>query len=63
MWGKTEVVPFSVHPSLIQVMIDKKQLEDVEYLNCLGCMKMMQDVHYTEDVYKNKTSEPENTLK
>ena len=45
MWGKTEVVPFSVHPSLIQVMIDKKQLEDVEYLNCLGCMKMMQDVH------------------
>jgi hypothetical protein len=35
---KTKVLKISKQPSLIQVMIDQKQKDNVEYFNCLGSM-------------------------
>jgi hypothetical protein len=36
--GKTKVMKISRQPSPIKIMIDQKQLENVEYLNYLGSM-------------------------
>ena len=35
---KTEVLRFSRQPFAIRIMIDQKQLENVEYLNCSGSL-------------------------
>ena len=35
---RTKVMRISVEPSTVQIMIDQKQLENVEYFNCLGSM-------------------------
>jgi hypothetical protein len=35
---KTKVMRISRQPSLMKIMIDQKQLENVEYLNSLGSM-------------------------
>ena len=42
MCKKTKVMRISKEPFPLQIMIDQKQLEDVEYLNHLG--SMMQDI-------------------
>jgi hypothetical protein len=43
---KTKVMRISRQPSQIKIMIDQKQLENVEYFNYLGSMtRMMQGVH------------------
>jgi hypothetical protein len=36
--GKTRVMRISRQLSQIQIMIDHKQPENVDYVNCLGCM-------------------------
>jgi len=36
--GKTTVMRISRQPSPIKIMVDKKQLKNVEYLNYLGSM-------------------------
>jgi hypothetical protein len=38
MWKKTKVMRISRQPYLIKIMIDQKQLENVEYFNYLGSM-------------------------
>ena len=43
---KRKVMRISRQPFPLQIMIDHKQLENVEYFSCLGgIIKMMQDVH------------------
>jgi hypothetical protein len=39
----------SIKPSPIQIMIDQKQLEDVEYFNCLGSM-ITHDARCTREI-------------
>ena len=46
---KAKVLGISIHPSLIQIMIDKKQPENVEYLNCFGSM-LTNDARCTREV-------------
>jgi hypothetical protein len=38
MWKKTKVMRISRQPSPMKIMIDQKQLENVEYFNYLGSM-------------------------
>jgi hypothetical protein len=43
--GKTEVMRISKRPSPIQIMINQKPLQNVEYFNYLGSMiTMMKDI-------------------
>ena len=42
---KTKVMRILKLPSQVQIMIHQKQLEKVKYLEYLGSMIMMQDVH------------------
>jgi hypothetical protein len=47
---KTKVMGLSRQQSRIKIVIDQKQLENVEYFNYLGSMiKIMQDVHVRLD--------------
>lgn len=50
---KTKVMRLSRQPSLLQIMIDKKQLENVEYFNNLGS-KIPNDARCT-CVFKSRT--------
>jgi hypothetical protein len=46
---ETKVVRNSRQPSLMKIMIDQKQLENVEYFNYLGSM-ITNDVRYTREI-------------
>lgn len=47
--GKTKIMRISGTPSPVQVMIEQKQLEDLEYLNCL-CNMMTNDSRLTPEI-------------
>jgi hypothetical protein len=38
MWKKTTAIRISRHPSPVQIMIDKNELDSVEYFRYLGSM-------------------------
>jgi hypothetical protein len=38
MWEKTKIMRFVREPSLLHIRMGQIQLENVEYLNCLGSM-------------------------
>jgi hypothetical protein len=46
---KTKILRISRQPSLIKIMIDKKQLENVEYFNYLGSM-ITNDARCTREI-------------
>jgi hypothetical protein len=46
---KIQVMRISSQPSSLQIMIHQKQLENVEYLNCVGSM-MTKDAKYTREI-------------
>jgi hypothetical protein len=37
--GKTKIMRISRQPSTVQITTDQKQLENVEYFNCLSSMR------------------------
>jgi hypothetical protein len=47
--GKPNVIRISRQPSPVQIMIDQKQLENVEYFNCLVSM-LTNEVRYTHEL-------------
>jgi hypothetical protein len=47
--GKTKAMRISRQPSLIQIMIDHRQLENVEYFNYLGSM-ITHDARCTREI-------------
>jgi hypothetical protein len=47
--GKTKAMKISRQPSPIQIMKDKKQLENVEYFGCLGSM-ITNDARCTQEI-------------
>jgi hypothetical protein len=50
MWGvKTKVMRISRKPSTLQIVIDQKQLKNVEYFNCL-VSTMMNDAICTREI-------------
>jgi hypothetical protein len=49
---KTKVTRISRQPSQIQIMIDKKQLENVEYFNYLGSL-ITNDARCTSEMKSN----------
>jgi hypothetical protein len=48
MWKKTDVMKISNQPSPMKIMIDQKQLENVEYFNCLG--SITKDARCTREI-------------
>jgi hypothetical protein len=46
---KTKVMRISRQPSPVQIMIDQKQLENVEYLNCFGSV-ITNDARCTREI-------------
>ena len=46
----------SREPSAVQIMIDQKQLENVEYLKCL-CSMITNDAKYTREI-KSRNAVP-----
>jgi hypothetical protein len=36
VWKETKVIRISKEPCTVQIMIDQKQLENVEHFSCLG---------------------------
>jgi hypothetical protein len=49
MWKKTKVMRISRQPSPVQIMIDQKQLQYVEYLNYLGSL-ITSDARRTHEI-------------
>jgi len=49
MSKKTEVMRISRHPSPVQIMMDQKQFESVEYLNSSGNL-ITDDAKYTSEI-------------
>jgi len=54
--GKTKVVRISRQPSPLRIMIDEKQLENMDYFNCLESM-IRNDTRYTSGIkFKEENS-------
>jgi hypothetical protein len=49
MWKKAKVMKISRQPSPEQIMVDHKQLENVEYFSCLGRM-ITNDARCTREI-------------
>ena len=49
MWKKTKVMTILAEPSCLQIMINQKQLENVEYVNYLHSM-MTNDARYIHEI-------------
>jgi len=54
MWKKTKVMGLSRQPSLLQIIIDQKQLENMEYFNNLRS-KIPNDARCT-NAFKSRTA-------
>jgi hypothetical protein len=46
---KIQLMRISSQPFPLQIMIHQQQLENVEYLNCVGSM-MTEDAKYTREI-------------